>query len=128
MRIIQGLFVSTRVANASRSPRRSPARSSASSAVLRACGSPIAACMVVRTPRTQRYSFRFSQKSTQSRKGGEGSALHRSYRHPQPIGELGLRQPTVVRELEHIALLARELGERVAHAPPLRARDGSLLG
>src|SRR5439155_9805971 len=56
------------------------------------------------------------EKLAQAREPGEHPALDRAERLPEPLRELGLREPAVVRELECLALLVGELAQRGLHA------------
>ena len=66
-----------------------------------------------------------SQQLAQAREPGEHPTLDRTERLPEPLGELGLREAAVVRELERLALRVGELPQRVLDALALQRSQAS---
>src|SRR5207253_3156919 len=70
----------------------------------------------------------FRELVAQPRKAGEHPALDRPDRLAEPLGELGLRVPAEVRELDRLALLGRQYTERRADRIPSRQVLGLVGG
>ena len=70
----------------------------------------------------------FDQQQLQALEPGEHSALDRSERLAEPLGQLRLRQAAVVGELDRLSLVGRETAQRVLDDLAPRARDGGLVG
>ncbi len=68
------------------------------------------------------------EQLAQARQAGEHPALDRTDGLSEPLGELGLREAAVVRELERLALLVGELLQRRLHALALEAQPRLLVG
>src|SRR6476619_6225109 len=58
----------------------------------------------------------------------EHSALDRPEREAEPLRELGLREAAVVGELDRLALVGRELAQRLLDDLALRAEPGLFVG
>jgi len=63
----------------------------------------------------------------QAREAGEHPTLDRTDGLTEPLGQLRLREPAVVGELERLPLLVRELVQRCLDALPLQAHPGLLV-
>ena len=71
---------------------------------------------------------RFRQQHPQALEAGEHAALDGAERLPEPLGELGLGEPSVVGELDRLALLGGQAAQRVRTISRARARDDALVG
>ena len=70
-----------------------------------------------------RFVVGFLEQLAQAREPGEHPALDRAEWLPEPLGELGLREATVVRELDRLALLVRKLSKRCPARAPAPSRS-----
>src|SRR5438093_3576905 len=71
---------------------------------------------------------RLREQLAQSAEAAEHPALDRPERDAEAVGELGLGETPVVRELECLALLLRQPAQRVLHDLPALAQRGFLVG
>ena len=70
----------------------------------------------------------FGEQLAQPPQAGEHPALDRAQRLAEPLGQLRLREPAVVGELDRLALVGRELAQRLLDDLALRAQPRLLVG
>src|SRR5689334_15996990 len=90
----------------------------------------LSAVALIRAPILQVGTFEAGlvQQVAQAREAGEHAALDRPERLAEPLGELALGEAAVVAELERLALLRRQLRERLLDEPALEAERRLVLG